>query len=109
MQAAIGPAPRNVRLPEVVEERREPHLEWSARVRGRLNDFEGVLVDCQVVVATFLVEADRALELGEERDEHPGVASDSQRLRRLLAEQQLRELAHPVRGESAPDALSRDE
>ncbi len=40
--------------------------------------------------------------------EDTGVARESQRLRRVLPHQQLRQLPHPVRGETAADALARD-
>ena len=49
-----------------------------------------------VVVVRVRVEPDRRPELGEQRDEHAGVAGEPQRLARLAAEQELRELAHPV-------------
>ena len=92
-----------------MEERGEPHPEREARIGGRLHDLEGVLVDRQVVVAALLLEADRLLELGQQLDEHAGVAREPQRLRRLRAEQQLRELAHPVGGKPTADPLTRHE
>ena len=79
-----------------------------AGVGRRLDDLEGVLVERELVVAALLVEADRRLELGQELDEHAGVAREPERLRRLRAEEELRELAHPVRREAAADPLARD-
>ena len=63
VEAAVLPAPRGVRLPEVVEERCESHRQRVALVGGGLDDGEGVLVDGEVVIAAFLVEADRRTEL----------------------------------------------
>ena len=51
--------------------------------------------------------ADRGLELGQDRREHAGVAGEPQRLRRVVAEQQLRQLPHAVGGEAAADPLRR--
>jgi len=67
-----------------------------------------VLVDGQVVVPALLLEADRLLELREQVHEHAGVAGEAQRLCRVLAHQQLRQLTHPVRSQPAADALTRD-
>ena len=89
-----------------MEERSESHAQRRIRVGRSLDDGERVLVDRQVVVAAFLVEADRALELRQQLDEHAGVARESKRAERLGAEQQLRELAETVRGEAAADALA---
>jgi hypothetical protein len=68
-----------------------------------------VLVDREVVVAALLVEADRGAELRQQLDEDAGVAREPQRAGGLRAEQELRELAHPVRGQAAADPLARDE
>ena len=46
---------------------------------------------------------------GMQRDEHARVAGEPQRLRGPRAEQELRELAHPVGREAAADPLARDE
>ena len=109
VEAAVRAAPRDDRLAEVVEERGEPHRQRVARVGGCLHDRERVLVDREVVVAALLVEADRRAELRQELDENAGIARESQRAGGLGAEQELRELAHPVRREAAADALARDE
>ena len=106
VQPAVGAAPRGARLAEVVEDGGKPHDQCVAAVGGRLHDRERVLVDGQVVVPALLVEADRALELGQHLHEHTGVAREPQRLRRLRAQQQLRQLAHAVCREPAADALS---
>ena len=68
-----------------------------------------MLVDGEVVVAALLVEADRRRELGQELDEDTGVARQPQGSDGLGPEQELRELAHPVGGQTAADALARDE
>ena len=46
---------------------------------------------------------------GSSCDEHARVAREPQRLGRMRAEQQLRQLAHPVGREPAADPLARDE
>src|SRR5882724_10242129 len=56
-----------------------------------------------------LLEPDRLLELGEERGENAGVPGQPQCPRRLLSEQQLRQLAHSVGVQPTPHALSGDE
>ena len=108
VQATVGPCQADVRLPEIVQKRREPHPQRRAGVGGRLNHLEGVLVERQIVIAALLVEPDRGLHLRQQVDEHAGVAGEPQRLRRLRAQQELRELAHPVRGQPAADPLARD-
>ena len=73
-----------LRLAEVVEERREPHAQRRARVGGRLHDGERVLVDGQVRgSALSWSKPIDGLELGQQRDEHAGVAGEPQRLPRL--------------------------
>ena len=109
VQAPVGAAPGDVRLAQVMEQRRKPHGERRSGVGGRLDDGERVLVDGHVVIATLLLEADRPFELREDGDEHARVARDAQRLGGLRAEQQLRELAHAVRSQTAADPLTRDE
>ena len=109
VQPAVGAPPRNVRLAEVVEERREPNGERGVHVRRGLHDLERVLVDRERVITALLIEPDRALELGQELDEHARVAREPKRARGLFAEQQLRQLAHPVGGEAAADPLAGDE
>jgi hypothetical protein len=108
VQPAVGAAPRDVRLAEIVEQRREPHPKRGSVLGRRLHDCEGVLVDGERVVAAFLLEADRTLELGQHVDEDAGVAREPQRPRRLRTEEELRQLAHPVRREPAADPLPRD-
>src|SRR5439155_1673950 len=78
-------------------------------VGRRLHGCERVLVDGEVVEPALLVEADRGLELRQKLHEHAGIARDPQRLQRIAAEQQLRELAHSVRSETAADPLPGDE
>ena len=97
------------RLAEIVKESSEPHSERRAGVSRGLHDREDVLVERQVLPFAVLLETDRLLELGQKRDEHARVAGKPQCPRRLRAEQELRELAHPVRAEPAPDALAGDE
>ena len=91
-----------------MQQRREPHLERRARVGGRLDDGEDVLVERQVLEAALLLVADRRRELGQHVDEDAGVPRQPQRLRRVGAEQELGELAHPVRGQPAADPLAGD-
>ena len=109
VQAAVPSAPADARLAEIVEQRRQPHAQRHGVVGRRLDDRERVLVDGEVVIAALLVVADRRLELRKQRDEHAGVAGKAERPARLAAEQQLRELPHPVRGEATADPLARDE
>src|SRR5206468_11508976 len=106
--APVVPAPADDRLAEVMEERGETHGQREALVGGGLHDRERVLVDREVVVAALLVEPDRRAELGQELDDNARVAREPQSAASPGAEQELRELAHPVRGEAAADALSRD-
>ena len=68
-----------------------------------------MLVDGEVVVAALLVEPDRGAELGQELDEDAGVAREPQRAGGLGAEEELRQLPHPVRRQAAADALAGDE
>ena len=77
VEPAVAPAPRGVRLAEVVEERRKPHRERVALIRCGLNDHERVLVDGEVVVPALLVETDRRPELREQLDENARVAGES--------------------------------
>ena len=95
-------------LPEVVQQRRQAHLERRPGVGGRLDDGEDVLVERQVLAVALLLVADRRRELGQHVDEHAGVPREPQRLRRMRAEQELRELPHPVRRQPAADPLARD-
>ena len=69
MQATVGTVPGRVRLPEIVQERREPHPQGRTGVSGRLNHLEGVLVERQIVVAALLVEPDRRLHLRQQVDQ----------------------------------------
>ena len=108
VEAVVRPPPRDVGLAEVVEQRSQAHAQRRAGVGRGLDDLERVLVDRHVVVPALLFEPDRLLELRQQVHEHAGVAGKPQRLRRMLAQQQLRELAHPVRREPAADALTRD-
>ena len=55
-----------------------------------------------------LVVADRRTELGHDVDEDAGVPRQPQRFCRVGAEQELGELAHPVRGQPAADPLAGD-
>ena len=81
-----------------MEERSEPHCEDVVRIGGCLHDGEDVIG-----------EVARRPELGDQLDEHARFARDTERLRRARTEQELRQLAHPVRGETPADALARDE
>ena len=98
-----------MRLAEIVEERGETDAKRRTDVGRRLHGCERVLVDGEVVEPALLVEADRGLELRQKLHEHAGIARDPQRLQRIAAEQQLRELAHSVRSETAADPLPGDE
>ena len=109
VEPAVGAAPCDVRLAEVVEERGQPNAQRKPGVGCRLNDLERVLVDGQCVPAALLLEPDRRLELRQEVNEHARVAGEPQRLGRLRPEQQLRQLPHPVGREAASDSLTRDE
>ena len=109
MQQSVPPAPRDPRLAEIVEERRKAHAQRHARVGGRLDDPEGVLVDGKVVVPAVLVEADRRLELGQHRDEHARVAGEPSALRGLRAEQQLGSSPIPSAASPPPIRSRRDE
>ena len=68
-----------------------------------------MLVDRKVVVAALLVETDGCAELRQELDKDARVPGEPKRPCRLRAEEELRELAHPVRREPAADALARHE
>ena len=95
-------------LPEVVQQRRQAHLERRPRVGGRLDDGEDVLVERQGLAVALLLVADRRCELGQHVDEDAGVPREPQRLGRMRAEQELGELAQPVRRQPAADPLTRD-
>src|SRR5579884_1631341 len=97
------------RLPEVVEERCEPHRERIARVRGRLNDGEQVLVERQVLAGALLLEPDCGRELGNQLRQDAGVAHEPERLAGTGAEEELRELTQAVGGEPAADPLAGDD
>jgi hypothetical protein len=66
-----------------------------------------VLVERQVVVAALLVEPIAGVHLRQQVDEHAGSRASRSALAGR-AQQELRELAHPVRGEPAADPLARD-
>jgi hypothetical protein len=88
------------RLAEIVQQRSQSNLERCAGVGRRLDDGEDVLVERAV---------EGGLELGDQLQEHPSVPGEPERLGRMRAEEQLRELPHPVGAESAADALRRHE
>ena len=97
------------RFAEVVQQQRQPHLERRVELGSLLDRREDVLVDGHALPRGARVVADRRLVLGDDRRQDAGVARQPQGLRRLRAEQQLRELAASVRCETAADPLARDE
>ena len=100
--------PVGVRLAEVVQQCRQAHGELVLCVRGVLHDLEEVLVERRGLPLRAEVVADRRPVLGKELDERARVAREPESLRRLRSEQELRQLAHPVGGQSAADPLGRD-
>jgi tRNA nucleotidyltransferase (CCA-adding enzyme) len=90
-----------------MEERAQPNCERRARIRRSLDDGEDVLVEWQVLPFAVLLETDRLLELGQERDENTRVPGKPQCPCGLRSEQQLRELAHSVGAELAGVAMRR--
>ena len=77
--------PVRLRLPEIVQKRAEPHRERRVRVGCRLDDGEDVLVERQMLARAVLLEAERGLELREQRGENAGVAREAQGPRRARA------------------------
>ncbi len=61
------------------------------------------------MIAALLVEADRRLELRQDRHQHAGVAGQPERGCGAGAQQQLRQLPHAVSREAAADPLAGDE
>ena len=94
------------RLAEVVQQSGEAH---GQRARRGSHDLEDVLVDRAALARVVRVVADHRPELGDDREQHAGVAREPQRLRGLRAEQQLRQLPHAVRLQAAADPFGRDE
>ena len=74
------------------QERSETHGQWVVRIPSGLNDREVV-----------------RLELRQQLCEDSSLDRQPERLGWMRAEQQLRELPHPVGGEPAADPLRRDE
>jgi hypothetical protein len=93
---------------EVVQERAQADLEPVACGRRVLDHREHVLVERQMLARAVLDVPGRGGELRQQVLEHAAVAGEPERLRGLGAEQQLRELAHPVAREPAADPLGRD-
>ena len=105
----VGPGALRLRLAEVVEEGAEPHLEPVTGVGRRLDDLEDVLVEREVLpVARLLVPHDSG-ELRQQRLEHARLPRKPQRPGRLAAEQELRQLPHPVRRQAPADPFRRHE
>jgi hypothetical protein len=92
-----------------VQKRGQPHLQPVARIGRRLDDLQHVLVEREPLPLACLHVADRGGELREQVHEHAGLAREPHRPCRLGAEEELRELAHPVGREPASDPLGRDE
>ena len=95
VQPVVGPAPRDLWLPRVVEERREPDGE---RAVASAAAWTTANVCSSTVSEWWRLSWSKPIagsSSGRSCDEHTGVARDRERLRRMRSEQQLREL--PIR------------
>ena len=97
-----------LRLGEIVEEGAEAYRQRGIRVRSGLDDREDVLVERPVLPGAGLLVAEGGLEFGQDLGEHACVAGEPQRPEGVRAQQELRQLAHAVRSQSAADPLGRD-
>ena len=104
----VGVGAVGLRLPEVVQERAEEHLEPGADLGSLLDDGEEMLLERARLPCRAQVVADHRSELRKELDERPRVPCEPQGISGTHTEQELRELAHAVRVEPAADPLARD-
>ena len=95
-------------LRRVVEQRGQPDTRVRFRPDQVLHDREAVLVDRSDLASRRRRVADRGRELGEDHVQGTRIAHQRQGRCRRVAVQQPRQLAHPVRLDSAPDPLRRD-
>ena len=97
VQPPVRPPPRGVRLAQIVEQRGEAHRQRVARVRRGLDDREGVLVDRAASGSGSPGRSrSRASNSGSSATSTPVSRARRSAFAGLRAEQQLRQLPHPV-------------